>query len=35
MQIIWGIQLSLFLRKTFYCSETIGNGIALTKKQLL
>lgn len=30
--LILGVQLSLFLGKTFYCcSETLGCGIALTK----
>lgn len=36
MQIlIFGIQLSHFLRKTFYCYETLGNAITLTKEQFL
>lgn len=32
----FGFQLLLFLGKTFYCcSDTLGNGLALTKEQFL
>lgn len=35
-QVIFGVQLSLCLGKTFYCcSETLGNGITLKKEQFL